>query len=105
MVTSELEGTKEIKPIFDKVVVVRDTAPERIGAIYLPDSTKDRDKPLTGTVKATGPEVRYVKVGDYVVFGQYAGMNITLNDQSYIIMKEEDIHCVLEDKYKAGGIA
>jgi len=105
MVTSELEGSREIKPIFDKVVVIRDETPEKIGGIIVPDSVKERDKPLTGKVHAIGPEVRYIKVGDCVVFSQYAGMNIALDDQSYIIMKEEDIHCVLKDKYKEGGLA
>jgi len=94
-----------IRPLYDRVVVRRNAEEETTaGGILLPGSAKE--KPNQGEVLATGEgklldsgEVRAlaVKVGDKVVFGQYAGSNtIEVDGEELIIMAESEIFGVVE---------
>lgn len=97
--------SSKIRPLSDRVVVEpRETETQTAGGIFIPD-TADKDKPIQGTIIAVGTG-RYVegkmlplqvKVGDKVLFGKYAGTNIKLDAQEYLVMREEDIMGVLED--------
>ena len=94
-----------IRPLYDRVVVRRQEEEETsAGGILLPGSAKE--KPNQGEVVAVGEgkaldngDVRplSVKVGDRVVFGQYAGSNtIEVNGEELIIMGESEIFAVVE---------
>jgi len=93
-----------IQPLGDRVLVKRLEAEEKTkGGIVLPDSTKE--KPQKGEVVAAGKgkmldsgkvEALEVKKGDKVLFGKYAGNEITYKDEEYIILKEEDILAILK---------
>ncbi|MFT6052883.1 MAG: chaperonin GroES [Halioglobus sp.] len=94
-----------IRPLYDRVVVRRNAEEETTaGGILLPGSAKE--KPNQGEVLAVGEgklldsgEVRAlaVKVGDKVVFGQYAGSNtIEVDGEELIIMGESEIYGVVE---------
>ncbi|MFT6274527.1 MAG: chaperonin GroES [Halioglobus sp.] len=94
-----------IRPLYDRVVVRRNAEEETTaGGILLPGSAKE--KPNQGEVLAIGEgklldsgEVRAlaVKVGDKVVFGQYAGSNtIEVDGEELIIMGESEIYGVVE---------
>ncbi len=96
----------KISPLHDRVVVRRNQEEETsAGGIVLPGSAKE--KPNQGEVIAVGPgavldngEIRplAVKVGQKVVFGQYAGSNtIQIGDDELIIMNESEIYGVVED--------
>ncbi|MEI7663755.1 MAG: co-chaperone GroES, partial [Bacteroidota bacterium] len=67
------------------------------GGIIIPDTAKE--KPQKGTVVAVGPgkkdEPMTVKVGDSVLYGKYAGTEITVDGESYLIMRESDIVAVI----------
>ena len=89
---------KLIFPTANKLLVRREEAPDRIGAIIVPDSVRDREKPLHGVVAAVGPEVYQIEVGDTVVFGQYSGTNIKVDELIYTVLKNEDIHVILEER-------
>jgi len=87
-----------IKPLSDRVLVEPDTAEEKTeSGIIIPDSAKE--KPQKGTVKAVGSgKVENgnkidltVKKGDKVLYGKYAGTEITLDGIDYLIMREDDI--------------
>ncbi len=93
-----------IRPLHDRVVVRR-MAEEATsaGGIILPDTAKE--KPLEGEVLATGNgkildngETRAldVKVGDKVLFGKYAGTEVTVNGEELLMMTESDIMGVIE---------
>ncbi|MBN7795200.1 co-chaperone GroES [Parahaliea mediterranea] len=95
----------KIRPLYDRVVVRRKEEEETTaGGIVLPGSAKE--KPNQGEVVAVGEgkvldngEVRpvAVKVGDRVVFGQYAGGNtIEIDGDELIIMGESEIYAVVE---------
>jgi chaperonin GroES len=88
-----------VKPLYDRVLVSRSTEEEKTkGGIIIPDSAKE--KPIQGEIIAVGQgriaengEVRplQVKVGDKVLFGKYAGTDIKLEGEDYLILREDDI--------------
>ena len=87
-----------IKPLADRVLVKPAPAEEKtIGGIIIPDTAKE--KPSKGEVIATGngtkDEEMIVKVGDTVIYGKYAGQEIELDGEKYMIMKQSEIMAVL----------
>ncbi len=87
-----------VKPLADRVLVQPAAAEEKtIGGIIIPDSAKE--KPLRGTViavgKGTKDEEMVLKPGDMVLFGKYAGTELELDGQMYLIMKQSDIFATL----------
>lgn len=88
-----------VRPLHDRVLVRR--MPEEMktaGGIIIPDTAKE--KPQRGEIVATGKgrvtedgkvTPLDVKVGDKVLFGKYAGTELKLNGEEYLMMREEDI--------------
>lgn len=88
----------KIKPLADRVLVLPAPAEEKtIGGIIIPDSAKE--KPLKGKVIAIGngtkDEEMVVKPDDTVLYGKYAGTEIELEGEKYLIMKQSDILAIL----------
>jgi len=93
-----------IQPLGDRVLVKRLEAEEKTkGGIVLPDSAKE--KPQKGEIVAVGKgrllesgkvEPLEVKKGDKVLFGKYAGNEITYKEDEYLILKEEDILAIIK---------
>ena len=88
----------KIKPLADRVLVLPAPAEEKtIGGIIIPDSAKE--KPLKGKViaigKGTKDEEMVVKPDDTVLYGKYAGTEIELDGEKYLIMKQSDILAIL----------
>ena len=88
----------KIKPFADRVLVLPAPAEEKtIGGIIIPDSAKE--KPLKGKVIAIGngtkDEEMVVKPDDTVLYGKYAGTEIELDGEKYLIMKQSDILAIL----------
>ena len=87
-----------IKPLADRVLVEPKEAETKTAAgLYIPDTAKE--KPQQGTVLAAGPgkkdEPMEVKVGDVVLYGKYAGTEVTVDGKNYLIMKQSDILAIL----------
>ena len=87
-----------IKPLADRVLVVPAPAEEKtIGGIIIPDTAKE--KPLKGEVVAVGngtkDEEMVVKVGDTVLYGKYAGTELELKGNKYLIMRQSDILAIV----------
>ena len=83
-----------VTPLHDRVIVKPAAAEEKTaGGIIIPDTAKE--KPQRGTVVAAGPgkkdEPVSVKSGDTVLYGKYAGTEITIEGADYLIMRESDI--------------
>ena len=93
-----------IQPLGDRVLVKRLEAEEKTkGGIVLPNSAKE--KPQKGEIVAVGKgrllesgkvEPLEVKEGDKVLFGKYAGNEITYKEDEYLILKEEDILAIIK---------
>jgi chaperonin GroES len=87
-----------IKPLADRVLVTPAEAEQKTaGGIIIPDTAKE--KPQKGTVVAVGPgkkdEPMTVKVGDAVLYGKYAGTELSIEGENYLIMKESDILAII----------
>ncbi|HSW69214.1 MAG TPA: co-chaperone GroES [Gammaproteobacteria bacterium] len=100
--------SNKIRPLADRVVVQpQEAETTTAGGIVIPDTATDsREKPGRGKIVAVGTGRMgndgkvfplQVKVGDKVLFGKYAGTNVKLDTQDYLVMREEDIMGVLED--------
>jgi chaperonin GroES len=93
----------KIKPLADRVVVEpMEETEEMRGGLYIPDTAKE--KPMQGTVVATGPGRRTDKgeliaveleEGDRVLYGKYSGTEVTVDGNEYLIIKESDVLAVL----------
>jgi chaperonin GroES len=87
-----------VTPLHDRVIVKAAAAEEKTaGGIIIPDTAKE--KPQRGTVIAAGPgkkdEPVTVKAGDTVLYGKYAGTEIQIEGQDYLIMRESDILAIV----------
>jgi len=87
-----------LKPLADRVLVEPSAAEEKtVGGIFIPDTAKE--KPQRGTVVAAGEgkkdEPMTVKAGDSVLYGKYAGTEITVDGKDYLIMRESDIFAIV----------
>jgi chaperonin GroES len=93
----------KIKPLHDRVLVKRIEEEHKTkGGIIIPDTAKE--KPMEGEVIAAGPgkimedgkrAPMDVKKGDKILFGKYSGTEIKVDDQDYLIMREEEILAIL----------
>ena len=94
----------KIRPLQDRVIVKRVEEEEKTkGGIIIPDSAKE--KPIMGEVIATGkgkikddgtvlaPDV---KKGDKILFGKYSGTEVKIEEDEYLILREDDILGVIE---------
>lgn len=87
-----------VKPLADRVLVRPLEAEEKTaGGIIIPDTAKE--KPQKGTIVAVGTgkkdEPLTVKEGDSILYGKYAGTEITVEGEDYLIMRESDIFAIV----------
>ena len=87
-----------IRPLADRVVIEPKAAETQTASgLFIPDTAKE--KPQQGTVVAAGPgkkdEPMEVKVGDVVIYGKYAGTEVSVEGKDYLIMKQSDILAIL----------
>ena len=94
----------KIRPLHDRVIVRRIEEGEQMrGGIIIPDTAKE--KPQEGEVVATG-EGKYrddgtrqtldVQVGDRVLFGKYSGSEVKIDDEEFLIMREDEILGIIQ---------
>ena len=99
---------QKLTPLHDRVVLKRVAEVETVrGGIIIPDTAKE--KPQEGIVIAVGTGKfekgqtipLAVKEGDRVLFGKYAGTEIKIDEQEYLILREEEILGILSGAAKA----
>ena len=87
----------KIQPLADRVLVLPAPAEEKVGGIIIPDTAKE--KPLQGTVVAAGngtkDEEMVLKEGDAVLYGKYAGTEVEIDGNKYLIMRQSDVVAIL----------
>ena len=94
----------KVRPLHDRVIVERiEESEQRIGGIIIPDTAKE--KPQQGKIIAAGKgriekdgkvTPLDVKAGDTILFGKYAGQEIKIDGNEYLIMREEEVLGVIE---------
>ena len=103
MAATKEKSKVKLVPLGDRIVVQREESQEKTsGGIFLPDSAKDR--PTRGKVVSVGDgrvlengkraELQ-VKVGDFVLFTSYAGENIEVDGEEYLLMNEGEVLAIL----------
>ena len=96
----------KVKPLYDRILVQRIEAKETVrGGIIIPDTAKE--KPLEAKVIAVG-EGKYddngkrvpldVKAKDHVLIGKYSGTEIKIDDEDYVIIREDEVLAVIDHK-------
>ena len=100
-----------VRPLHDRILVKRIEEKETIkGGIIIPDSAKE--KPQEGEVIATGNGKKTdkgevipldVKAGDRILFGKYSGTEIKIENEEYLILREDEVLGVLDAKASAAG--
>jgi chaperonin GroES len=95
----------KIRPLYDRIVIKRLEEERTSGGIVIPDTAAE--KPIRGKVSAVGGgkvlengEVRKlaVKVGDIVLFGKYSGTEIKMDGEDYLVMREDDVLAIIDEK-------
>ena len=96
--------TRKLRPLYDRICVRTKTVEERTaGGIVIPEEAKDR--PLEGTVVRAGKGKRDINgilwpldviVGDTVLFGKYAGVEVKIDGELVLMLREEEVLCVVE---------
>ena len=97
-----------VRPLRDRILVKRvEEEEQKVGGIIIPDTAKE--KPQQGKVVAAGKGrvndkgetfPLDVKAGDTVLFGKYAGTEIKLDGEEFLIMREEEVLGVIEEGKK-----
>ena len=92
-----------LKPVADRVIVKYfETEDKTASGIVLPESSKEKTQQaeviaVGGGKVVDGKEVKMeVKVGDQVIYSKYAGTDVKLDDEEYIVVKQSDILAVIE---------
>ena len=94
----------KIRPLHDRILVRREEEKEvKKGGIIIPDSAKEKPQQAkviavgNGKVTEDGKKIPLdVKAGDRILFGKYSGSEVKLDDEEYLILREEDVLCILE---------
>lgn len=90
------------RPILDRVIIKQDEAAKNVGTFIIPDAVQE--KPRQGEVVAIGPGARtfdgknmpmMTKIGDKVIYAEYAGAEIIIEGEKYIIIEENKILLIL----------
>jgi len=96
--------TMKFRPLKDRLLVKYSDEPEKSsGGLFIPDTAKE--KPQKGEVIAAGPgritddgklQKMDVNVGDVVLFEKYSGSKINIDNEEYLIIKEDDVLGIVE---------
>jgi chaperonin GroES len=94
----------KIRPLHDRILIKRlEEQEQKKGGIIIPDTAKE--KPQEGKVIAVGngkvtDEGKKipldVKAGDKILFGKYSGSEVKVEDEEYLILREEDVLAIIE---------
>ena len=96
----------KVRPLYDRILVKRTEANEQVrGGIIIPDTAKE--KPMEALVQAVG-EGKFddngkripldVKKGDRILIGKYAGTEIKIDEEEFLILREDEVLAVIETK-------
>ena len=84
-----------IKPLGERIIVKPLKQEEKTeGGIFLPE-TASKEKPQQGNVIAVGPDFKGVKKGDKVLFAKYAGAEVEIENEKYLVLGEDDVLAII----------
>lgn len=84
----------KIKPLADRMIILADKEADKTeSGLFIPDEAKEKTQ--MGKVVEVGSAVVDCAVGDRVLFGKYAGTDVVVDNVSYLILREEEVLCVV----------
>lgn len=97
-----------IEPLYDRVIVRRvEREKQTPGGIHLPDNIDQTTKLNEGLVLAVGVgkpgQPMVVRTGDSILFGQFAGTDISIDGDSFLVMREDEVMGVIRDDDPGAG--
>lgn len=103
--SQQTEKKLTLRPLGDRVIVQRREPEEALkGGIILPDSAKKKQESAKVVAVGQGKTTKEgttlpmpVKVGDIVLMDKYAGQEVTVDDQEYVILRADDIIAIIEE--------
>jgi chaperonin GroES len=90
-----------MEPLFTRLIIKR-TVLDKVGSIIIPNKSKEMEL-SEGIVVAIGSDCERVNVGDYVMFGRYAGCELERNNGTWVMLNEEDLLAKLKEDSNAGA--
>ena len=99
---TKIQSSTKVAPLADRVMIKALEETEQMrGGLFIPDTAKE--KPQQGEIIAVGPgryekNVRVpmeLKVGDKVLYGKYSGTEVTIDSETYLILRESDVLAVV----------
>ena len=93
-----------VRPLHDRIIVQRlEEGEQKIGGIIIPDSAKEKPQRAkvvavgAGKMDDSGKRIPLdVKSGDRILFGKYSGNEVKIDNEDYLILREEDVLAILE---------
>ena len=83
-----------LKPLKDRVIAFKEQPKEKTASgLLLPSDSKE--KPAYAIVESVGPDVKEIKKGDKIIYKEYSGTNVKINDTEYLILDEKDILAIM----------
>ena len=83
--------------VLDKIAVIPVNDPDMIGSLYIPEKAKQRCD--QGIIKYRGPKCEYLRVGMHVLFENYTGKKVSIEDEGVLfIMREPDVVALMDDE-------
>lgn len=80
----------EIEPLGDRIIVRPDAKREiKKNGIIIPEMAQER--PQEGMIESVGDRVKFLKPGERILYGKYAGSEVKIGDEEFLIMNEEDV--------------
>ncbi|CAB4856955.1 unannotated protein [freshwater metagenome] len=97
----ETSSLSKISVLFDRVLVAVDDDGERRSraGILIPATAQVAKRLVWAKVKAVGPHVRSVRVGDRVLFGAEERYEVDIEGEDFILLRERDLHVVMKDEH------
>ena len=94
----------KLRPLHDRLLVKRlEEGDEKHGSIIIPDTAKEKPQEAkviavgTGKVTEDGKKIPLdVKAGDRILFGKYSGSEVKIDNEEYLILREEDVLGILD---------
>lgn len=93
-----------IEPTGDRIFAQRiEREAVTAGGLVLPETTEQTNKLNEAAVLLVGPRVATVKPGDHVLIGQYAGTDVSLDNEPFLVLREEEVLGIVRQDEKEEG--
>lgn len=84
-----------VQPLFNNILAEREAEEKYTGTLIIPETV--REAPMGARVIAVGPDVRFVKPGDFILVGKFAGASVKFRHRDYTVIREDEILGIVDE--------